>query len=107
MKYKVGDKVKVKEGFKNGHCYDGVYFNKKMESYIGEEFKISACKNYFYYNLQDDPHTWTEEMLEKAEKKPLSVYVKSNGRNGKDVIEVLERLGGVNRFELSGDATNL
>lgn len=40
MKFKVGDKVRVKQDLKSGSHYGGLYFNDEMEKYCGKEFEI-------------------------------------------------------------------
>lgn len=74
MKYKVGDKVKVKsfdwynenkdeDGFV--HCGDRI-FDDYMSVFCGSVITISGEYPYCGYNVQEDMQcrTWTDEMIE-------------------------------------------
>lgn len=65
MKYKVGDKVKVRRDLVNGKSY-GTYFFY-MDKWEGEVVTISdvnSCKN--FYSIEEDKGkwAWTDEMFE-------------------------------------------
>jgi len=67
MRFKVGDKVKVRKGLKVGKRYGTDIFNKQMRKYRG---KIMTVKEINYenktYNLRGDPiWNWTDKMLYK------------------------------------------
>lgn len=66
-KFKVGDKVKVREGLVGGRYYDGVYCTSDMASLAGEIFMISAV-DANTYKLESYDLWWTNEMLEPVEK---------------------------------------
>lgn len=65
MKYKAGDKVKVRNDLKGGDCYGTEYFNEDMEKYKGQTVTIEAVRSDVYY-IQEDEETfyWTDEMFE-------------------------------------------
>lgn len=75
-KFKVGDKVKVKEGLIHGNIYNGCYFDPDMTQYIGkvayitesrnsgrgDRYTIDICTSGFLGN----PWYWSNDMLEPA-----------------------------------------
>ena len=66
MKYKVGDKVRVRSGLKSNQRYDGVYFTDEMKALEGEVFEIIKVTNIFY-NMHGSPYNFTDSMLEPVE----------------------------------------
>jgi len=62
MKYKVGDKVRVRNDLEVGKIY-GTYFNEDMAKLIGKEVTISNVGG-CYYNIKEDGWNWTDEMFE-------------------------------------------
>ena len=58
MKYKVGDKVKVRSDLEVDKDYDGVRFVELMEKYKGEMVTIAEvlCNN--RYNIKEDNKEW-------------------------------------------------
>lgn len=76
MKFKVGQKVRVKMGLKNNNHYGGVFFNKEMESVVGNVFTIGSIPLKNVYRLSDFVHPhffWTDEMLEPVEEETFKV----------------------------------
>lgn len=76
MKYKVGDKVKIRSDLYIGGNYsmeDGskpINFVRNMEKFKGTVQEIAGidCERYI---LKNDSHLWTDEMIEgKADEKP-------------------------------------
>lgn len=68
MKYKVGDKVKVREDLEVDKRYGTEEFIEKMEEYKGKIVTIDTVNEDDYY-IEEDKQTWswTEEMLEDSE----------------------------------------
>ena len=68
MKYKVGDKVKVREDLKIGKSYNEKIFVDDMEKYKGQivTIKVVGDDN---YRIEEDNQDWywTDEMLEDIE----------------------------------------
>lgn len=65
MKFKVGDKVKLKESLKPNHYYDGVWYNNEMDKEKGK-IHIIAKVNEDTYDLTGLCYSWNDAMLTKA-----------------------------------------
>lgn len=65
MKFKVGDKVRVREDLVEGNYYGGEYFAGKMEYNKGKVFEIKGICGGAYIFEEDGFH-WTDEMLEEV-----------------------------------------
>lgn len=70
MKYKVGDKVKVREDLSTDKMYDGCYFTPSMILFLGKTVTISKVSwSINRYEIKEDLGTWnwTDEMFESLE----------------------------------------
>lgn len=67
MKYKVGDKVKVRSDLKCEEYYDGVPFTSEMNRFKGMEITIAKVNYGGYYEVLETPYNFTDEMLEPVE----------------------------------------
>lgn len=67
MKYKVGDKVKVRSDLKCEEYYDGVPFTSEMNRFKGMEFTIARVNYGGYYEVLETTYNFTDEMLEPVE----------------------------------------
>lgn len=67
MKYKVGDKVKVRSDLKCEEYYGGVPFTSEMNRFKGMEFTIVRVNNGGYYEVLETLYNFTDEMLEPVE----------------------------------------
>ncbi len=67
MKYKVGDKVKVRSDLKCEEYYDGVPFTSEMNRFKGMEITIEKVNYGGYYEVLETPYNFTDEMLEPVE----------------------------------------
>lgn len=68
MKYKVGDKVKVREDLEVDKRYGTEEFIEEMEEYKGKIVTIDTVNEDDYYIEEDKQSwSWTEEMLEDIE----------------------------------------
>ena len=65
MKYKVGDKVRVREDLEVGEWYGKEVFVSKMTLLKGKEVTISYIDSYGYYRVKEDSENlrWTDEMF--------------------------------------------
>lgn len=68
LKFKVGDRVRIKIGLKAGYTAEGRYLNQSMASLGGKEFSIrSSADGPYDWRLDDsDFWSWLEEWLELA-----------------------------------------
>ena len=65
MKYKVGDRVRVRRDLKNDVSYGSRYTVEKMMDYKGNVVTISEVRQN-YYKIEEDEEgwDWTDEMFE-------------------------------------------
>lgn len=80
MRYKVGDKVKVKSDLKNGGLYDSVAFILEMDRFLGKyvtirEIDIKAFR-VPVYKVKESEFAFTDAMLEDEIEKGLEKNVK-------------------------------
>lgn len=61
MKYKVGDKVRVRRDLNMVDIYDGVSANSEM---MEKEIVTIASVNRCHYKIEEDSFCWTEKMFE-------------------------------------------
>lgn len=92
MKYKVGDKVKIKNNLKLGEWYGDNAFTRDMLKYRGKTAIIKEIVNGCYLlDIDDCEKYWTHEMLEDAtEKGNIKLTLKQ------DEITI----SGISKFEL-------
>ena len=67
MKYKVGDKVKVRSDLKCEEYYGGVPFTSEMNGFKGMKITITRVNYGGYYEVLETPYNFTDEMLEPVE----------------------------------------
>lgn len=68
MKYKVGDKVKIKENLIVGKTYGGLYLHDGAGRHIGEETIVTKVgRSNYWLGVDNSSRVWTEEMLEPVE----------------------------------------
>lgn len=108
MKYKVGNKVKVRENLEVDKKYGTEEFVEEMEEYRGKIVTIDTVNKDDYY-IEEDKQTWswTEEMLEDVKndnksigqiideclKNPEMILKQSNiiATKAKEALEKVER----------------
>ena len=91
MKYKVGDKVKVKEDLEIGETYGGLTFSVQMREYRGQIVTIKTADDDSYQIEEDELNWyWTEEMLEDVEEKLKEADYGIEVVNEQNKIEELE-----------------
>ena len=66
-KFKVGDKVKVRNGLVADKYYDDVSCDSSMAKMGGRVLTINCVKS-SHYEVEENTFYWTDEMLEPAEK---------------------------------------
>lgn len=67
MKYKVGDKVKVREDLKPNEYYDGIRFDGNMQKMKGKTVTIEKVFPDKSYWIEEYGFIWSDEMLEDVE----------------------------------------
>lgn len=67
MRYKVGDRVRVRSDLKCEEYYDGVPFTSEMNRFKGMEFTIVRVNYGGYYEVLETAYNFTDEMLEPVE----------------------------------------
>lgn len=92
-KYKVGDKVKVREDLIENKCYGSQTFVDKMMKLKGKEVTIKSTYDYDNideYRIVESGYTWTNEMFEPVnENKEQPKYVKCiDNRDMKGTLEI-------------------
>lgn len=110
MKYKVGDKVKIKEDFSYSKIYK-IGTSKRMEKYAGKIMTIRKEYEGSTYKMQEDINdcdwqdgwTWSEDMFEKVgfTKSDLKDGDIVTYRNGEKRIKIDNKI-----FDKSGTLTN-
>ena len=68
MRYRVGDKVRVRSNLKANIRYGGQVFTRGMEIHCGKNVEITDALDSAYY-IQEDNYgfSWTDEMFEPVE----------------------------------------
>ena len=72
MKFKVGEKVRVREDLEVGEFYGDYLFSKKMVEYQGKLTTIADIiytQNFYILDIDNKSHMWTDEMLEPVDEK--------------------------------------
>lgn len=97
MKYKVGDKVKVRSDLKCEEYYGGITFNFEMNKFKGMEITIARVNYGGYYEVLETPYNFTDEMLESVEEMSAEEAVRLYAKMCKDsncgVCPVYEKSG--------------
>lgn len=79
MKYKVGDKVKVRSDLKAYEIYGSYMLTKSMEKFAGKTVTISGVGINSYAIEEMEVAYWTDEMLEPVEEMSAEELVKIIG----------------------------
>lgn len=66
MKFKIGDKVRIKNDLVRGKIYDDLIFFAEMEKYKGKIFTINEEIDIDNYELEDNEYVYNSLMLEKC-----------------------------------------
>ncbi len=80
MKYKVGDKVKVRSDLICEEYYDGVPFTSEMNRFKGMEFTIARVNYGGYYKVLETTYNFTDEMFESVEEMSAEEAIKILGK---------------------------
>lgn len=97
MKYKVGDKVKVRSDLKAYEIYGSNMLAKSMEKFAGKTVTISGVGITSYAIEEMKVAYWTDEMLEPVEEmsaeEAVRLYAKMCKDSNCDVCPVYEKSG--------------
>lgn len=97
MKYKVGDKVKVRSDLKAYEIYGSNMLTKSMEKFAGKTVTISGVGITSYAIEEMEVAYWTDEMLEPVEEmsaeEAIRLYAKMCKDSNCDVCPVYEKSG--------------
>lgn len=79
MKFKVGDKVRIKKDLKPG-SYGWVHFDELMSKYRGKQTTVKECltcdtHDYYHLSIDDSGWSWSEDMLKPLNKTLRNVEV--------------------------------
>lgn len=80
MKYKVGDKVRVKENLIVGKTYGGLYLHDGAGRHIGEKTIVTKVeKDRYRLCVDNSSRIWTYEMLEPVEEMSVEEAIRLQG----------------------------
>ena len=111
MRFKVGDKVRLKKGLVIGRDYGGIYFMLPMKLFEGKILEIEFVDGKFYQLKEDkEKYSFSDEMLEpiKFTKSDLRYGDKLTLRNGKVGIYTGDEtyIDGLCNCHINNDLTN-
>lgn len=98
MKYKVGDKVKVRSDLNYGKYSEGVPFTSEMDKFKGTVLEVRKIAGEFY-EMVGIPYIFTDEMLEPVEEMSAEELVKIIG----NICEVHNECGKCPFLEVKGE----
>ena len=73
MKYKVGDRVRVRKDLKPGNFYGKDYYISSMDKFKGEKCVITEIWDQSY-QINDFGYWWSEEMFESVDDEKVLEY---------------------------------
>ena len=73
MKYKIGDKVRVRKDLKPGNFYGKDYYISSMDKFKGEKCVITEIWDQSY-QINDFGYWWSEEMFESVDDEKVLEY---------------------------------
>ena len=88
MKYKIGDKVKVREDLKAGKDYGGIYCNENMADIAGKTVTISEELSNKCYYVEETGFRWHEKMFSGKAEDPVT-------NNDKIIKELSKAFNGI------------
>ena len=101
-KFKVGDKVRVREGLVVDKFYGDMYCYPFMDKIGGEILTVDSVQN-IYYGVKENACYWSDEMLESAEKTLDNLCVGDIVKDGNKTRMILVALDGCYLVSSVGD----
>ena len=89
MKFKVGDKVRVKEDLEVGKNYGHYNVVEDMGKYKGKEFIINEVSRSYYRFKNENWYCWTDEMLEPIEREKNNMNIEELNLEYKNKMDKL------------------
>ena len=89
MKFKVGDKVRVREDLSRERRYGDFWVLKEMEEFLGKEARIISTDNLdeqYMLDIDNERWGWTDEMLEPITD-PLADKIEERNNKQNDPIK--------------------
>jgi hypothetical protein len=105
MKYKVGDKVKIREDLIAGRNYGYHLFMPEMIPLRGQVATIACCENYGYLLEGGTDWVWTDEMIEGLASEASSDSVNHPSHYTQGKIECIDYILDKRMGYLLGNAT--
>lgn len=101
MKYKIGDKVKVKDSLTSGIIYYSEYAIEPMLKFKGKVVTISeACDGWYRIYEDENTYYWTYEMFEGDTYENIVEYFAKMGNSAEEIQRTYERyLWHIEKFE--------
>ena len=96
MKYKVGDKVRVRKDLEPGNFYGKGYYISSMDKFKGEKCVITEIWDQSY-QINNSEFWWTDEMLEPVNERTLLEYaLEKLGMTKEELEDEMNRKGRFN-----------
>lgn len=90
MRFKVGDKVRIKDNLEVDKEYGNQYFIDLMEEYKGQIVTVISVKTAHYEIEEDDrSFAWTDEMLEPIEREKNNMNIEKLNEEYKNKMDKL------------------
>ena len=99
MKYKVGDKVRVRKDIVDNSKYGGELFTGEMRQFVGKVVTISELLDDDKYFIREDTseYAWTDEMFEGLANDAIKPDYYE--RSAMQPLEVMQRIMTAEQFE--------
>ena len=90
MKYKVGDKVRVRKDLEPGNFYGKDYYISSMDKFKGEKYVITDIWDQSY-QINNFGYWWSEEMFESVDDDLLEYALGKLGMTKEDLEDEMNR----------------
>ena len=90
MKYKIGDKVKVRKDLEPGNFYGRVYYSSDMNKFKAMECVVTNIYD-GTYNINNSEYGFTEEMFESVDDDLLEYVLEKLGMTKEELEDEMNR----------------